>query len=131
MEKIAIKCETNAELKAVLKHYKEKNWSNWNDLPVDRIINSWDAPTIISYEDKFKSQGKSFNLFASGWHVMPFPAFSQLTGVIAEPEEVVIEFLNGTTITVRKDSLIFETGNPFCLSGSQLEEIYTAFKSLN
>lgn len=121
MKKIAIKINSKAEYDALMKHFKDKCWK-WctGTIPTEE---PYKRQTDITYHDDIMHNADG----ALDYEVISFSTFSALTGILAEPEEVIVQC--GTMdIKVTKDGI---DAPCFRLTATHLEEIYTAFKSLN
>lgn len=119
--KIAICIENKSQFEAVKKWEKSRCYdfeynNRFGYLPINGDGNQFTKSGLDGLPDDYD--------------IVPFSVFSQLTGVIAEPEEVMIELGYPLKAIVKGNHVSFSHSLDG-LTSKMVEEIYTAFKSLN
>lgn len=127
MTKIAIQVKNKAEFEALMQHYESKGWKHQSATTI--TYNSvW---YIIGYEDKYERFALDYDE-AMNYKTLTFHEFSQLTGVVAKVEDIIIE-KNYAVFKVNSFGVFQNWSNGVygAITADTLEEIYTAFKALN
>jgi hypothetical protein len=132
---IAISVLTMGQLRAIEKHYAAMDWVRSTICPMGGRSNPEKRLYhIITYGNRWLTIDES-NIFATNqYDIIPFNAFSKLTGVVAEEAEIRIELkIDGNYALIKKDEIRLVSGNSLrhSLSISELTEIYTAYTSLS
>lgn len=125
MKQIAIKVENKRQFDALMTHYDEKGWKNFNECLPNELMGKWNIPAIIQYHDRFGAYKEN----QISHTVIDFDTFSQLTGVKVV-NEIAVKLLNNSVANVFEHHIEFNGSPVDRLEALELEKIYTAYKSL-
>lgn len=124
MKPIAIKIENKRQFDALMKHYEEKGWTNYNE--IDYFSKSdyrWQDGVLFEYSNNYQT-----HLNKGNWIIIDFDTFSQLTGVKVV-EEVDVEITPFLTAKVQR--LLVEFPEPIYRLGLEnIKKIHSAMQSL-
>jgi hypothetical protein len=126
-KKIAIKIKNERQFRILMQHYRDRGFYPGSNCELHEL--DYNSCLAVGYENNFNSIYSEHEL--NKYTILNFHQFASIVGIELLPEEIMIDMepCAKETATVTKDAVEF-SGHICQLSAYLIEEIYTAYKSL-